>query len=62
VLGLTPSENIQIVNFEQNADGLAEVSNVGLTESGGFSDWPRGFFAQTEEDLLDIIQALEEKQ
>jgi predicted ATPase len=62
VLGLTPSENIQIVNFEQNEKGLAEVTNVGLTESGGFSDWPKGFFAQTEEDLLDIIEALEEKQ
>ena len=59
VLKSISSELVQMVNFEQNRDGSANVSNVSMTESGGFADWPKGFFAQTEEDLLDIIEALE---
>jgi len=59
VLEFIESENVQIVNFEQDSRGLAEVTCVNLTESGGFADWPRGFFANTEDDLLDIIRALE---
>jgi predicted ATPase len=55
------SEDVLIVNFEQESDGTASVNSVGLNGSGGFADWPQGFFAQTEEDLLDIIQALEER-
>jgi len=55
------NEDVLIVNFEQESDGTASVNSVGLNGSGGFADWPQGFFAQTEEDLLDIIQALEER-
>jgi predicted ATPase len=52
---------VLIVNFEQKVDGTASVNSVALNGSGGFADWPQGFFAQTEEDLLDIIQALEDR-
>jgi predicted ATPase len=62
VLGLIDSGSVQMVNFEQDYRGLAQVTGVDLTESGGFADWPRGFFANTEDDLLDIINALESKE
>jgi predicted ATPase len=62
VLGLIQSSDVQMVNFEQDLDGLAKVTNVGMTDSGGFADWPQGFFAETEADLLDIIYALEERE
>jgi predicted ATPase len=62
VLGYIDSAQVQLVNFEQDDNGLAIVNNVGMTDSGGFADWPQGFFAETEEDLLDIIMALEEGQ
>ncbi len=56
------NKKIQMVYFEQEEDGSSKVTNVGVTESGGFADWPQGFFAQTEEDLLDILQALEDRE
>jgi len=62
VLEIIQSETVQLVNFEQDGKGLARVQCVGLTESGGFADWPQGFFANTEEDLLDIIRALEDRE
>jgi len=62
VLEFIESDDVQIVNFEQDSKGLAQVTCVNLTESGGFADWPRGFFANTESDLLDIIKALEARE
>jgi predicted ATPase len=59
VLGFQEADLVRIVNFDQNERGLAEATSVKMTGSGGFADWPRGFFAQTEEDLLAIIEALE---
>jgi predicted ATPase len=56
---LVNSDHIHMVNFEQSGEGVAQVSNVKMTDSGGFADWPQGFFAQTEGDLLDILEALE---
>jgi predicted ATPase len=61
VFGHIQNEDVKIVNFEQEIDGTASVSSVGLNGSGGYADWPQGFFAQTEEDLLDIISALDER-
>ena len=61
VFGNIANEDVLIVNFEQNIDGTASVNSVALNGSGGFADWPQGFFAQTEEDLLDIIQRLEDR-
>jgi predicted ATPase len=61
VFGNIANEDVLIVNFEQKVDGTASVNSVALNGSGGFADWPQGFFAQTEEDLLDIIQALEDR-
>jgi predicted ATPase len=60
VLGSVDSQDVKIVNFEQTENGLTDVHNVSMSSSGGFLDWPKGFFAQTEDDLLAIIEALED--
>jgi predicted ATPase len=62
VLGQIDHNLVQLVNFERDDEGLADVTSVSVTESGGFADWPKGFFAQTEDDLLDIIMALESEE
>jgi predicted ATPase len=58
VLGTFSPENSTIAFFEKDKDGT-KVRQMAPSASGGFDDWPAGFFAQTEDDLLDILQGLE---
>lgn len=52
-----PSE-IQLFFAERGKDSTT-IRPANLNGSGGFKYWPKGFFSQTEDDLLDILKALD---
>lgn len=50
-------QDIQLFFAERGDDGT-EIREGNINGSGGFNYWPKGFFGQTEDDLLDILEAL----
>jgi hypothetical protein len=52
------AKDIQLF-FAERGEAGTTIREANLTGSGGFEYWPKGFFSQTEEDLLDILRNLE---
>lgn len=47
--------------FAERGENETTIREANLTGSGGFQYWPKGFFSQTEDDLLEIIRALQDE-
>ena len=59
VMGTAESSDVKLI-FAESGEFGSTIREASLTGSGGFSYWPKGFFAQTEDDLMDIIRAINE--
>lgn len=57
-LSKADAKDIQLF-FAERGDDETTIREANLTGSGGFEYWPKGFFSQTEEDLLEILRNLE---
>lgn len=53
---LTP-ESVMIYNFDKDDTGNVRPVPIEVTEKGGLTSWPTGFFDQTEQDLAAILKA-----
>jgi predicted ATPase len=43
-----------VLYFDPSPDGTTSVKRLRITEDGEFMDrWPRGFFAERDQELLD---------
>jgi hypothetical protein len=53
------AKDIQLF-FAERGEEETTIREANLTGSGGFEYWPKGFFSQTEDDLLEILRALDQ--
>jgi predicted ATPase len=44
------------INFFDNRSGSLEIQAISLSENGDLSDWPFGFFDQTQQDIAKILK------
>lgn len=51
-------ESLQLF-FVERGDEQTIVREGNLNGSSGFEYWPKGFFSQTEDELLEILRAIE---
>jgi predicted ATPase len=54
--GKVKPESVRIF-FVEKIDGVTQVKELKLTESGHFSDWPKGFFEEGYEEAMALARA-----
>jgi predicted ATPase len=48
------AEDVCVLYFDPSPDGTTAVKRLRITEDGEFMDrWPRGFFGERDQELLD---------
>jgi hypothetical protein len=59
VLKKANAKDIQLF-FAERGEVETTIRAANLSGSGGFEYWPKGFFSQTEDDLLEILKSIVE--